>query len=438
MSEPQFTIPRGMRDIEPDEMAHRIWLADKIRQVLWSHGFQLLEPSPLENLETLEAKSGPEIRDQVYWFKDKGGRDLGLRFDLTVGMTRMVANRLDLPVPIKVACIGGNWRYEEPQFGRYRYFTQWDAEIYGVTEPTADAEIIATGSDILDAVGLKDHVIRISNRKLLEGFLRSLGIQTQPELERFFRVVDKLGKIGPGQAERELATAGLSKDQIRSILGFAGMGGDPAKVMGDLEKRLPKGEMITKGFQELSGTIEAAEYLGKLSKCTVDLGIVRGIGYYDGTVYEGFDRDADDLGSIFGGGRFDKLTKTYGKRDMPATGVAGGIERLMLSLDRKKLFPDLEQRPEAFVVTVNESLRREGLKIVERLREAGIRTDYDLKQRTLQKQLEYANAVGARVTVIVGPRELEEGKVRLRDMKSGKERDVPQSLVAEEVQKNAS
>lgn len=436
MSEPQFTIPRGMRDIEPGEMARRIWLADKIRQVLWSHGFQLLEPSPLENLETLEAKSGPEIRDQVYWFKDKSGRDLGLRFDLTVGMTRMVANRLDLPAPIKIACIGGNWRYEEPQFGRYRYFTQWDAEIYGVTEQTADAEIIATGSDILDAVGLKEHEIRISNRKLLEGFLRSLGVQSQPELEQFFRVVDKLGKIGPGKAETELTAAGLSNDQVKDILGFAGMGGDPDKVMGELEKQLPKGEMITKGFQELSGTIEAVESLGKLSKCKVDLGIVRGIGYYDGTVYEGFDRDSDDLGSIFGGGRFDKLCKIYGKRDMPATGAAGGIERLMLSLDRKKLFPDLSQRPEAFVISVNETVRKDSVKIVQKLREASIKTEYDLKQRNLQKQLEYANALGTQVAVIVGPRELKEGKVRLRDMKTGKERDVALSSVAEEVRKN--
>src|SRR3989442_5478385 len=427
-----------MRDIEPGEMARRIWLADKIRQVLWNHGFQLLEPSPLENLETLEAKSGPEIRNQVYWFKDKSGRDLGLRFDLTVGMTRMVANRLDLPAPIKIACIGGNWRYEEPQFGRYRYFTQWDAEIYGVAEQTADAEIIATGSDILDAVGLKEHEIRISNRKLLEGFLRSIGVQSLSELEQFFRVVDKLGKIGPGKAETELASAGLSNDQVKGILGFAGMGGDPNEVMGDLEKRLPKGEMITKGFQELSGTIEAVESLGKLSKCKVDLGIVRGIGYYDGTVYEGFDRDSDDLGSIFGGGRFDKLCKIYGKRDMPATGVAGGIERLMLSLDRKKLFPDLSQRPEAFVISVNETVRKDSVKVVQKLREENVRTEYDLKQRSLQKQLEYANALGAPVAVIVGPRELKEGKVRLRDMKTGKEKDVAQSSVAEEVRKNIS
>ena len=435
MGEAQFTLPRGMKDIEPDEMARRIWLAEKVRNVLWNHGFQLIEPSPLENLETLEAKSGPEIRDQVYWFKDKAGRNLGLRFDLTVGMTRMVANRFDLPEPIKVASIAGMWRYDEPQFARYRYFTQWDAEVYGVTEPSADAEIIATGSDILDTVGLKEHEVRISNRKLVEGFLRNLGPMSQPELEHLIRVIDKLEKIGPGQAERELSVAGLSPDRIKRVLGFAEMGGEPDKVLGELEARLPKDSMIKQGFEELSGTIEAVESLGKLSKCKVDLGIVRGIGYYDGTVFEAYDQAGEDLGSIFGGGRFDKLCRIYGKRDMPATGVAGGFERLMLSLERKDLFPDLEQKPEAFVVMVNEKVWKETVDIVRQLRSEGIRTDYDLKQRSLQKQLEYADALKARVALIVGPRELKEGKVRLRDMRSGKESDVKISAVAEEVKK---
>src|SRR5438094_9436450 len=146
-----------MKDIEPEEMTKRIWLADKIRQVLWSYGFQLLEPSPVENLETLEAKSGPGVREEIYWFKDKGDRELGLRFDLTVGMTRMIANRFDLPEPIKVASIAGMWRYDEPQYGRYRYFTQWDSEVYGVADSSADAEIIARVTDILESVGRENY-----------------------------------------------------------------------------------------------------------------------------------------------------------------------------------------------------------------------------------------------------------------------------------------
>ncbi len=433
MGEAQFTIPRGMRDIEPLEMARRVWLTDKVRQVLWTYGFQLLEPTPLESLETLEARSGPEIREQIYWFKDKAGRDLGLRFDLTVGMTRMMANRFDIPEPIKVASIGGLWRYEEPQFGRYRYFSQWDAEIYGVAEPVADAEIVAVGSDILDAVGLDDHEIRLSNRKLVEGFLQTLEKRSQSELEQLMRIIDKLGKIGPGQGERELSEAGLSKDSVNRIIGFAAMAGEPDTVLGDIDKKLPKGELIERGFKELSGTVDAVEDLGKLAKCRVDLGVVRGIGYYDGMVFEAYDRDQEELGSIFGGGRFDKLCRAYGKRDMPATGVAGGIERMLLSLERKKLFPDVEQGPKVVVVIVNESVREQAVGLAQKLRSRGLWTDYDLKQRSLPKQLEYANALRARVAVIVGPRELKEGKVRLKDLRSGAEKDVSVSSFVDDV-----
>jgi len=435
LSEAQFTLPRGMKDIDPEEMSRRIWLTDKIRQVLWNYGFQMLEPSPVENLETLEAKSGPTIRDEIYWFKDKAERNLGLRFDLTVGMTRMVANRFDLPEPIKISCIGGVWRYDEPQFARYRYFTQWDAEIYGVADPSADAEIIALSSDILESVGLKEHLVKISNRKLVEGFLRGLGIQSQNDLDHLIRIIDKVGKIGSEQAEREFTRAGLSKDKVKRILGFADISGDPDQVLGELEKKLPKGDMIHQGFKELSGTVDRVESLGKKPKIKVDLAIVRGISYYDGTVFEAYDQDGEDVGAILGGGRFDKLCKIYGKRDMPATGVAGGYERLMLSLERKDLFPDIQQRPEVFVVTVNESVWDEAVKIVQQLRSQNIRADYDLKHRPLSKQLEYADSLKVRVALVLGPREIKEGTVRMKDMKTGEEKNVKLSSIVEAIQK---
>src|SRR5436189_5587901 len=376
-----------MKDIEPDEMVRRIWVADKIRQVLWGYSFQLLEPSPVENLETLEAKSGPGVREEIYWFKDKAGRNLGLRFDLTVGMTRMVANRFDLPEPIKIGSIGGVWRYDEPQFARYRYHTQWDAEIYGVAEQSADAEIIAVGSEILDSVGLTDHEVRISNRKLVEGFLQSIDVRSQEQLERMLRIVDGMGKKGPEASEAELGRAGLSKEKVKRVIGFADISGKPNEVLPSLENKLPKNDMISLGLRELTGTIENVDSLGKTSKVQIDLGIVRGISYYDGTVFEAYDQAGEDVGAVFGGGRFDKLSRIYGKRDMPATGVAGGFERLMLCLERKDLFPDIQQGTQLFVVTVNETVWNEAVKSVQQLRSQGIRVDDDLQQRPLGKQL---------------------------------------------------
>src|SRR5207253_4199507 len=156
--------------------------------------------------------------------------------------------------------------------------------------------------------------------------------------------------------------------------------------------------------QERTGTIGDVDSLGKRSKVQVDIRSVRGITYYVGTVFEAYDQDGEDVGAIFGGGRFDKLCKIYGKRDMPATGVAGGFERLMLSLDRKDLFPDIQQRPQVFVATVNETVWSEAVKIVQQLRSHGIRTDYDLKQRPLGKQFEYADSLKVRVSLVLGPR----------------------------------
>jgi histidyl-tRNA synthetase len=193
--------------------------------------------------------------------------------------------------------------------------------------------------------------------------------------------------------------------------------------------------MIHQGFKELSGTINRLESLGKKDKIKVDLGIVRGISYYDGTVFEAYDRDGEDVGAILGGGRFDKLCKIYGKRDMPATGVAGGFERLMLSLERKDLFPDVQQRAQVFVVTVSETVWDEAVKIVQQLRSRGVRADYDLKQRPLSKQLEYADSLKARTALVLGPREIKEGSIRLKDMKTGEEKSVKLSSVVDEIQK---
>src|SRR5207245_2055383 len=237
------------------------------------------------------------------------------------------------------------------------------------------------------------------------------------------------------QAEQEFTRAGLCKDKVKRILGIGDISGGPDQVLGELERKLPKGDMSHQGFKELSGTVDRVESLGKKPKIKVDLAIVRGISYYDGTVFEAYDQDGEDVGAILGGGRFDKLCKIYGKRDMPATGVAGGYERLMLSLERKDLFPDIQQSPQVFVVTVNESVWSEAVKIVQRLRNQNIRADYDLKQRPLSKQLEYADSLKAGICLVSGPREIKEGSVRLKDMKTGEEKSVKLSSAVDEIRK---
>jgi len=405
-----------MKDFEAQELAKRLWVNSKIRKVLQRYGFQMVEPTAIENLETLEAKSGPEIREEIYWFKDKSGRSLGLRFDLTVGMTRMVANRVDLPMPIKICAISGMWRYDEPQFARYRHFFQWDAEIYGSSEQEADAEVICLGIDILENFGLKDYEVKISNRKVIEEFLRLLGLEGQDRLENTMRVIDKMHKISRKGLMQEFKNINLSSELINRITEFISYHGSIEKVTEIVPENFLKDEKFCKGYEELENLIDILKALKRYKKCSIDFSIVRGIGYYDGIIFEAYDSMGKDIGSIFGGGRYDSLCGIYGKRDMPATGVAGGIERLILSLERNSLFPDISQVPTIFVATVKDNLRKKGWEITRRLREIGISVDFDLKKRNLKKQLEYADSMKIPYVLLIGQKELEKDKIRLKDM----------------------
>jgi len=417
MSDKQFSLPRGIRDIEPEEMAKRNWTYERIREVFRRYAFQEMEPATLEELRTLEAKSGPAIKDEIYWFSDKAGRRIGLRFDLTVGMARMVAGRSDLPEPLKLASIGGNWRYDEPQFGRYRYFTQWDAEIFGSDDPLADAEIVALSMDLLDNVGLREFEVRISNRRVIQAFVEDLGVGAQEKIEAIFRIVDKSRKTPKEAVEAELRAEGIEKQLVDSILQFTSVKGRPSKVLEMISETKTKGEQAALGYRQLAELAEALEGLKKLDRCEYDMSVVRGIGYYDGIVFEAFDKEGEDVGAILGGGRYDKLCGIYGKRNIPATGVAGGIERLLISLERAGVFPKLIQAGTVFVAAVNDEVRQEALAIANRLRGFKIPTDVDVKRKSLARQLEYADSLGIPYTLVVGPTEIESGRFKLRDMR---------------------
>ena len=424
MSDKQFTLPRGIRDIEPDEMAKRNWVYERIRDVFRRFAFQEMEPATLEELRTLEAKSGPAIRDEIYWFNDKAGRSIGLRFDLTVGMARMVSGRSDLPEPIKLACIGGSWRYDEPQFGRYRYFTQWDAEIFGSDDPAADAEAIALSMDILNNVGLKEFEVRISNRKIIQGFVESLGLKSQEKIEAIFRTVDKSRKISGDAVKAELRSAGLENDIVDSLAEFTSIQGKPTEALeriSNVQTRIPETEL---GYKQLVQLADVLQGYGKLDRCVFDMSVVRGIGYYDGIVFEAFDKGGEEVGAILGGGRYDRLCGVYGKRSIPATGVAGGIERLLISLEKAGVLPKHKEAATVFVAAVNDDVRQQALSIAAKLRDLRIPSDVDVKRKSLAKQLDYANSLGIPYALIVGPQEVKSGRLKLRDMKKRTEENL--------------
>jgi len=286
--------------------------------------------------------------------------------------------------------------------------------------------------DILESVGLQEYEVRISNRRFAEGFLRQIGVVDE-QVEQVIRIVDKYRKISGEEFENEFRKIGIGGDSRQKIQQLIALKGPADQVLASIPKGYGKSDMGSKGYDELTTLFDLLDDFGKSGKCILDLSIVRGIGYYDGIVFEAYDKGGEDVGAIFGGGRYDKLCGLYGKREIPATGVAGGIERLMISLERASLFPDVSQRPKVFAASIDEQSRRRIVNLVAELRRKGISCDFDMKKRTLTKQLEYADSLGIPIVLILGPRELEKGVVKIRTMKTHVETEIKMTELTEEV-----
>lgn len=433
----KFQPPRGMKDIEEDEMFRREYIYGKIVGVLKRYGFRFVEASALENIETLAVKAGPEIENEIYCFKDKSDRKIALRFDLTVGIARMVASN-KRPKPIKIACISNVWRYDRPQFARYRSFWQWDAEIFGVAGMEADAEIIAATYDILKSFSL-DFEIRVNSRKLIEGFLVDIGVK-EKNLLLVLRAIDKTAKLSKTDMLAEFKKYGIKKPQAEKILELCSRRGG-IEILENFE--VPDNKLAKDGLRELKELFNYLKAYNKADNCMIDFSIVRGIDYYTGIVYEAWiknekkpnddQRSSSGLGAVAGGGRFDNLVGLYGDA-MPATGIAGGIERLLLSLEKKIPEDRIERVPKILVVYTSNELFEKALQVLQKIRRS-TPADIDMLKRNLRKQMDYANSKGIPYIVLVGQQELDRNSVKLKNMASGEESEVSMDDLENEIKK---
>ncbi len=415
-----FTPPRGMRDITPEEMNKRRYVRQKIESVFSLFGYDFVDPTHIERIETIFAKAGPEIEKEIYAFDDKGGRRLGLRFDLTVGMARMVASNPDWPKPLRIAAISNIWRYDQPQYGRYRSVEQWDVELFGSTQPSADAEIVQLSSRIMEDLDLDQYRIPVNDRNIMDQFLRHL--QLEADKAAILRIMDKRGKITRDEMTRMLQELNIDDSQIDLIFDFSSQQGDIYEVCEFLREcgHIQDTNSIQR-MEEIGGILE--ESMG-LERIEFDLSLVRGLDYYTGFVFECFDAQDESLGSVFGGGRFDGLVGLYG-RPSPAVGCAGGITRLILALENKDLIPEsIFNNPQVLVAPVTEKEMPKAMKIASDLRQNGVGAVVDVMSRNLSKNLDHANRMGHPFVIIVGSRDLSKGVVTLRNMKSGEEDQV--------------
>lgn len=257
-----FRPLRGTQDLPPEEVAKRLRVFEVFREVAESYGYQPFEAPSMESWELLTLKSGEEVVRQIYFFKDKAGRDVGLRFDLTIGLARYVASRRDLPLPFKRYSIGKVWRYERPSAGRrLREFYQADADVVGSSSPLSDAEVVAVAVDCLRRLGLGDLTVRVNDRRILEGFVEVSGAPKEVSLD-VFRAIDKLDKIGEDGVAEELRKLGLGDGQVERLMELISARGDPDRVLSELEQTLRGVEVGLEGCRALRGLLEYSEHMG--------------------------------------------------------------------------------------------------------------------------------------------------------------------------------
>ncbi|OPX58937.1 MAG: Histidine--tRNA ligase [Methanomassiliicoccales archaeon PtaB.Bin215] len=397
--------PRGTRDFGPEEMEVRRHFEDMMRQEAVLHGFREISTPIFEHTELFTLKSGPGVVEEIYAFQDKGGREICLRPELTASVMRFfVSDLATLPRPLKMFYFGQCFRYERPQAGRYREFFQFGAEIVGNPTPETDAEAIGLAAAILEMTGLKDYRIRVGHIGILREMLASAGVTGDMALP----ILQKLDKKIYPEAEDLMAQAGIGASAAQEIIETTKVTG-PISVLGSREG--PASDYI----RQVCDILMAMGF----SNVSVDLGVVRGLAYYTGMVFE---VDAPKLGAekqICGGGSY-SLSELFGGEKVFSTGFAIGFDRTLLALQTEGV---QFERPgiTAFVVPVSDSVRTKAFEIVSTLRRSGIAADVDLMRRGVGKSLKFAATVPSRYAVIVGEKELESSSVTLRDMSSGEQ-----------------
>jgi len=410
-----LSLPRGVDDVEPGRYARQDRVRRAFEEVSRLYDFKVMEPASLEHLSTLRAKSGEDVDREIYSFKDKGGRDLGLRFDLTVGITRYVCSHKDLRLPVKLASSGGIWRYDEPQYGRYRWSHQWDLEVFGPPSVGADAEVIDASAAILRKSGLSDFTVKIGDRRVVEDYVRKqLGIREQGRIIELMRALDKVEKKTSAELRSEYTAKGFEPKQVEEVLDFGRLRGSPDEVLARAS------ELKLESVSELRALADDLGSRG-LRNVEYNMSIVRGIDYYTGIVFEAADIKNPRLGSLFGGGRYDALPKIFGRPELSATGAAGGIERIAMSLVESEGPP----APMAYVAVAGASASPYALRVQKTLREAGVSCEASLVPKALSKQMEDAGRLGAAWALVIGEKEAKSQSVTLRDMKSGREELLP-------------
>ena len=416
---------KGFRDFLPEVMIPRERLIETARTVYRSYGFVPIETPTLEYSEILCGKGGEESDRQMFRFEDHGGRDVGMRFDLTVPLARYAAQHAnDLGLPFKRYHIGTVWRGEKPQVGRYREFAQCDFDTIGTTSIASDIETALVIHDLMQAIGFKKFNIRVNNRKVLNGLLEKFNVADQSVT--VLRAIDKLPKIGREKVHAEISgSTKINDQQIDQILSLAEIRGDQNQVIEQLKPICQGNEQAERGLDELIALTRATQSVGvSQEQLSIDISIARGLDYYTGTIFETFLDDLPKIGSICSGGRYDNLADLFTKQALPGIGASLGLDRLLAAMQTLEMLPVQKTTADVLVVQFEADRLNDYFKIAGHLRSAGISTEVYPEAKRIGQQFKYADRRGFQAVIVAGSNELESGRVQLKWLADGKQHEL--------------
>ncbi len=408
---------RGMRDLMGDEMLVRDYQVAQAIQVFKNFGYEPLDSPVMELWETLSAKGGEDVEAETFKFQDKGEREVGLRFDLTVPLARIVATNPHLSKPFKRYAIGKAWRYDRPQAGRYREFLQADVDIIGASSAAADAEVVLVALEFLRRVLRDQHIIKINSRKVLKG-LTEIADVTDDLAHECFRSIDKLDKIGKKGVLDELSTRGISEASSEILIDALEIRGSGLSALDEFADLLKDSKIGMEGVEELQFMADIFDEADVTPLIEFDMSLARGLDYYTGPVFEGRYLGKPTVGAILGGGRYDHLIERFGGQSTPATGISLGIDRLVDVLLERGVAKELGSQLDVFIAPIKKPMVKYAAKIANNLAQRNITVEMDLMERSLKKLFARSDERGAKFTVIIGERDIEKGEVSIRNMVS--------------------
>ncbi len=422
---------KGFRDFLPDLAAAREWIIDTAKTVYRSYGFLPIDTPVLEYTEILLGKGGDESDRQMYRFEDHGGRDVAMRFDLTVPLARFVAQHAGtLGMPFKRYHVGPVWRGENTQRGRYREFMQFDFDTIGTTSVVSDVETVLVVVELARALGLEDATVRFNHRGVLSGLLERLDLADHTT--SVLRGLDKLSKIGTERVSEEIAgTTGATPAQIDEILALGQTTGSPDEVLDRVGAMVAGTESGVAGVQRLADVVSGLEAAGAdAGEYALDVSIARGLDYYTGLVYETFLDETPGIGSISSGGRYDDLAGIYTTQELPGIGGSLGVDRLLAAFEELGRIGESSASATVLLTLFAEDRRDDHLAVAGELRRSGVAVEVYPDARKLGVQLRYADRRGHRFAVIIGDTEWEAGTAQLKELASGESHEVPRGDLA--------